>query len=590
MLAMSHKKLGEIAIQEIEASMRGLRGSAAKQQAVSMADLHDVSWQHIYELTKHLRPTRKPRADKGKRTYQIVEGTDLWTAAQLVIADKLDPDQALLTCTARGLTNLPTLETFRRLLCEKNLGKKARRTPKRAFRNWEAAAPGEMFQIDVTALKVRWKDEKTRRILRIEGVDKNHPQMDATKLRVWQIMLVDDHSRRRFLRYVATTHITSKEMVRFECEAFSQLGIPHKLYTDNGSEFKGYHLRAEKILNSVLKDLGGYRHLTHAPGNSQASGKVENAHKWAEKMDRYVGLAVSEGQHVRIEDLNRFADRVCEAYDNRLHRGTGETPIARWHATRVVVRTLDPAVIESALLSEEFTVVLDASMTVAYKGTAYKVPGVQPFVDFIGQKVKVVVPPSIDLILLTLPDHSEYELEKVVATADQAGEFRSTADSNAETLTKRLKETRKEDIKAAKAKQKQTGEILPVPHYNVVIEQPASNVARFPHAEHVVPVAEVNKVVPIIETRDKRQETRARGSNLPSPVSSLPSSYDGRDITYWEAVAEYTSQFENVDEAKNFMLDLFPGMTGTVPEIKVAEAVKRRHDRTQERVPLRRVS
>lgn len=564
---MSNKRLGEIAIQEIRTSMRGLSGSAAKQQAARMAELHGVGYQRIYDLTKDLRPERKKRADAGKRTFEIVEGTDLWTAAQLVIVDKLDPDQALLTCKVRGLTNLPTLETFQRMLREKNLGKKQRRTAKRAFRRWEAESPGEMFQIDVTALKVRWHDEKTRRILRIEGVDKNHPQMDATKLRVWQIMLVDDCSRRRFLRYVATTHITSKEMVRFECEAFSQLGVPHKLYTDNGSEFKGYHIRAEKILNKILADDGGYRHMTHAPGNSQASGKVENAHKWAEKMDRYVGLAISEGQTVSIDDLNRFADRVCEDYGNRMHRGTGETPMARWHGKRIVVRKLPENVIESALLSDEFEVVLDASMTVAHQGKAYKVPGVQPFVDYIGQKVKVVVPPSIELILLTLPNNAEYELEKIVATADKAGEFRSTADSNAETLKKRLRETSKEAKKAAKAKLKQTGEILPVPHYNVMIEQPATNVSRFPHAERVIPAAQINQVTPI-----------------PTPL------YEGREIGYWEAVAEFSPQFENVDETKNFMLELFPGMAGTVAEIKVEEAVKGRHDRREKPLPLRAVS
>jgi hypothetical protein len=190
--------------------MLGLAGKPAKQMAARLAELHDVREQRIYELTKDLRPSRSVRSDKGKRTYELIEGSDVWYAAQLVIVDKLDPDQALLTTKLRMPdAKLPSLEYFRQMLSEKGLGKKQRRLAKRAFRTWEAESPGEMFQIDVTALKVRWQDEKTRRIMRIEGVDKNHPQMDPTKLRVWQIMLVDDHSRRRFLRYVATTHITS---------------------------------------------------------------------------------------------------------------------------------------------------------------------------------------------------------------------------------------------------------------------------------------------------------------------------------------------------------------------------------------------
>jgi hypothetical protein len=564
---MSNKRLGEIAKKEIETAMRGLSGTAAKQMAVRLAEIHDIGWQRIYTLTKHLRPERKKRADAGKRTFEIVEGTDLWTAAQFVIVDKLDPDQALLTCQVRGLTNLPTLETFQRMLRENGLNRQARRIAKRAFRRWEAEFPGEIFQIDVTALKVRWQDEKTRRILRIDGVDKNHPQMDPDKLRVWQIMLVDDHSRRRFLRYVVTRAITSTEMVRFLCEAFIELCIPHKIYSDQGGELKGRHIHAAKILNSLLKDQGGYVHMPHSPHNAQATGKVENAHKWAEKMDRLVGLAITEGQTVTIEDLNRFADRACEDYNNRPHRVTKETPMARWYAKRVVLRKLPAEVVESALLSDEFTVTLDAGMTVARDGQVYKIPGVQPFVDFIGQKVSVVVPPNIDLILIALPNGAEYEVEKIFATADKAGEFRSTADSNAETLKKRLKETRREEVKATKQKQKQTGEILPVPHYNVMIEQPATNVAMFPHAEHVVPVEVVNKVTPI-----------------PTPL------YEGRDIGYWEAVAEFSSAFENVDETKNFMLELFPGMDGIQPFAKVEEAVNRRHDRDERRSPLRAVS
>jgi hypothetical protein len=534
--------------------MLGLAGKPAKQMAARLAELHDVREQRIYELTKDLRPSRSVRSDKGKRTYELIEGSDVWYAAQLVIVDKLDPDQALLTTKLRMPdAKLPSLEYFRQMLSEKGLGKKQRRLAKRAFRTWEAESPGEMFQIDVTALKVRWQDEKTRRIMRIEGVDKNHPQMDPTKLRVWQIMLVDDHSRRRFLRYVATTHITSTEMVRFECEAFRELGIPLVMYTDNGSEFKGRHSSAEKILNSVLKDLGGYRHLTHMPGNSQASGKVEVAHRWAEKADRFVGLAVTEGQIVTIEDLNIFADRAARDYNHKVHRGINERPMDRWFSKRVVVRTIDPEIIESALLSDQFESVLDASMTVSHKGKIYKVPGELPFVNYIGQKVKIVVPPSIDLILLALPDGSEYEIQKILATADKAGDFKSTVQSTAEDLTKRLKASRKEEVKAIREKKRLTGQIAPVPHYNVEMPQPATNIAHFPHEEKIVTFDEVAAVTP-----------------LPQVISR------GKDIGYWEAVGMFADRFANIDDAKEFLLTVFPNEQGAVAKADVQVVIDRR--------------
>lgn len=550
---MANITLGKQAFAEIRLSMRGLRGSVAKQTAVRLAELHKVSWQHIYKITDDLRPKNKTRSDKGKRTFQLIEGTDLWIAAQLVISDKLDPDQALRVCELRGLTDLPSLEYFQRILRENGLGAKQRKSSKRPFRLWEAAAPGEIYQIDVTALKVRWEDEKTRRILRIEGVDKNHPNLDDDKIRVWQIMAVDDHSRRRFLRYVATTHITSRDMVEFCIELFTFWGVPKVIYSDNGAEFKGYFIRAEKILKAILEADGGFEHKRHLPGNSQASGKVENAHKWAEKMDKYVGLAVSEGQGVTIDDLNPFADDVCKYYNARVQRSTMQTPDARWFSTRIVVRTLPSEIIESALLADEFETTLDASLTFAHKGIVYKVPGKQPFVNFIGSKINVVVPINIDLILLTLPDKSEHEIEKVIATADVAGDYKSHAESVAQDIKKRLKATRKAAIKEIKLKQKQTGEIAPVPHYNVRIETPATNVAHFPHQERIITPEEVAAVAVV-----------------------PPSVYKGKQISYWEAVGIFADSFETPADCRAFLLTVFGDYEKKLVTKDVAEIVESR--------------
>jgi hypothetical protein len=550
---MSNRQLGNFAIQEIRASMTGKRGAAAASEAERLSALFEVSTGRIYELTKDVRRAeRKTRSDKGRRAFELIEGSDLWVAAQLVIVDKLDPDQALLVCEKRGLENLPSLEYFQRILRENGLGKKQRTMTRRPFRQWEAEFPGEIMQIDVTALKVRWEDEKTRRILRIEGVDKNHPQTDESKLRVWQIMATDDHSRRRFLRYLSTAHITSRDIVEFCCELFDLWGVPRSLYVDNGAEFKGYFVRAEKILNKILETEGGFAINRHAPGNSQASGKVENAHKWAEKMDRYVGLAVTEGQPVTIENLNPFADAICEFYNNRLHRTTGQTPNARWFGKRIVVRRLPREIIESALLADEFETRLDAALTVAHKGAVYKVPGVQPFVNYVGQKVKIVVPLNIDLILLTLPDGSEWEIEKILATADKAGEFKSHAESKPENLKKRLRESRRAEVKTLKEKSRQTGEIAPVPFFNVPIEQPATNVAHFPHQERIVSAEEIAAVAP------------------------LPSSfYAGKELSYWEAVSRFGDQFDSVEEAKEFFKQLF-GDGEVINESEIESAIENR--------------
>lgn len=582
-----NQKLGSTAKAEIRTATQGLVGTALKQEVERLATVHPVSKKYIYGMTKDQRQgNRKPRADKGKRTFELVEGTDVWYAAQLVIHDKLDPDLALLTAKTRGYTKLPTLEYFRQMLAEVGLGKKQRRNPKGAFRSWEAEFPGEIFQIDCTALKIRWQDEKTRRIQKIEGVDKNHPQMDPTKIQVWQILLKDDHSRRVFLRYITARAITSNEMVRFMCEAYNELGVPQKLYTDQGGEFKGRHKQALSILNALptIKETGGYKHIPHAAGNSKATGKVENGHKWAEKMDRLVGLAITEGQTVTVDTLNLFAERICIFYNNRVHSTTNQSPMVRWHNKRIVVRKLPADIIESALLSDQFECTLDASMTVTFNKIAYKVPGVAPFVDYVGQRVQVVIPPAIDVILLTLPNSGgEYEIEKILATADKAGEFKSVADSTAQELTKRLKTTRKADVKAIRDKSKQTGEIAPVPHLNVEIEQPVTNIHAFPQAERTATREELERIVPLpMVTGHRSQET---GSDL-SPVTSHSSpAYTGRDMGYWQAVTEYAHLFEGgIVEAKQFLLGIFPETKGTVLSLDIESAIDTRF--TQEE-PIR---
>jgi hypothetical protein len=70
-----------------------------------LAGIHATHTSHIYRMTTDVRKsTRKTRVDKGRRQFDINDRTsDLWQAVQLVVVDKLDPDQALLTAKVRGL-------------------------------------------------------------------------------------------------------------------------------------------------------------------------------------------------------------------------------------------------------------------------------------------------------------------------------------------------------------------------------------------------------------------------------------------------------------------------------------------------------
>lgn len=573
-----NQKLGKTAKQEIRTAMQGLSGSAASQQKKHLAELYGCSESYIYGLTEDMRrSTRKKRSDAGKRKFELVPGTDFYEVAALVVGGKLDPDQALLTAKANGHDNLPSLATTQRLFREEGINRKQLHTGRRNHRRFEADAPLALVQIDCTALKVRWKDIKTRRILRIEGIDKNHPQLDAGKIRVWQIMAVDDHSRRRFFRYVTTSHITSRHMVSFFAELCQEWGVPVAVYTDNGPEFMGFFAKAPTILNSIpaVRDTGGFEHKKHAPNNPQASGKVEVAHKWAEKMDRYIGLAIDKGINVTSDNLDGFSHSLCRNYNEvHVHRTTGQTPMARWHGTLVTRRTLSAAVIESALLFEEAeNRRLTETMTVRVGKTDYRLPvrdekgNLAPW--RVGMKLSVIVPHELDEIFVTLPNNQEYSVDKVIATADAAGEFKTLPQSQTEARTKELKAHHAANNKAAKEKRATTGEVYQIPHFNHEIAIPETNIRHFPHPEIAVTAEQLAEAVPVPiagNAGDSPATDAKRRENV---------AYTGRPVIYWQAVSEYSDRFATKDEAKNFLLTLFPDREGELPETEVVAAIDR---------------
>lgn len=573
--------------------MDGLTGTIASTTADGLAKIYNVSAKYVYKMTADLRPRRKRRADHGRRKFTLAPGTDTYEAAALVIGSKLKPEAALLTAAANNHKDLPSLYTMQRLLRENGLDGKRRKSNARNHRRWEAAAPLDLIQIDCTALKVRWKDIKTRRILRIDGIDKNHPQMDRNKLRVWQIMAVDDHSRRRFLRYVACGHITSRHMVLFCCELFCEWGLSKKVYTDNGPEFKGFFAKAMTILNSVpaIQQTGGIEHFTHMPNNPQASGKVENAHRWAEDMDRFVGLAEQKGLDIDENILNQFADNICRNYNEQhVNRTTGQRPIDRWFGTAVTRRMLPGEVVRAALLFDEAERKVSEAMTVRVGKIDYRLPSrdaagkAAPWRP--GMKLSIIAPHELDLIFVTLENGDEYEVEKVIATLDVAGDYKSAMPTGAEQLAKELKEHHAQKNREAKEKKKLTGEVYQVPFYNHEIAAETTNLRHFPHATEQITADDIAAVVPV----PLEQSAVGGGQSAAKTEDQRPKTaavYEGKLLTYWLAVSEFKSRFATVDECKSFLAaDLFPDQQGEHYSSAIEQAVAA-HLNPSEEVKLR---
>ncbi len=163
---------------------RVLSGSQLKLEVERVAAHHRISVSRVYDITRDLRQ-RKQRADKGRRRADLLAHDGLRHAAELVTIHKLDPDIALETVALNGGEVPVSQSTFNRYLRERGLNRRQRRSGVRPYRRFEAEAPGEIYQFDISGVKERWLDLKTRRILKVTTleVSPNHPNRNPTACR-----------------------------------------------------------------------------------------------------------------------------------------------------------------------------------------------------------------------------------------------------------------------------------------------------------------------------------------------------------------------------------------------------------------------
>lgn len=565
MKQIMNRVLGKLAVEEIRDSIkRCANSSQISHEAERLAKHFGVSKSRIYEITIDIRPKRKSRADKGKRTADLMNHEGLKFAASLVVGHNIDPAEALRTAVERGYEIPIELPTFQRYLNEKGLNRKNRRTNRTNYRRFEAAAPGDVFQFDMSGIKERFFDLKTRKLVKVSVLDvsKNHPNENKNLVKVWRFVLTDDHSRRRFIRFVAVDKANSSHVVAFLMEAYQEMGVPKMLYTDNDAIIiGGRNKRASQILDKALADSGGYKLDQHKAGNSRATGKVEVAHQWVEKLEKLLGLFIEEGRALTMDVLNRFAVQICNEYNNRVHRTTGETPMARWNAQRHLIRTVDAKVLKSAFLVDEFSVTINGDLTFNHKGVCYQLPTDQMLENIVARqsrsnRVTIIFPDELDFYTLVDFDGNEYDIEKVIAAPDTFGEFKSTPDDIAEITRKELKKFAKENAKAEKEANRQGYQPKPIPIIDTVYEEPKTNVTAFPK--------------PTVDVTQKVLE------ELPTVQQSYSASaYAGQLISFWDAVKKFGDQFAGKAECKNFLLDgIFQDKDDEQPETQVREAVE----------------
>ncbi len=467
---MSHSILGSLAEQEIKEMMRGLRGAKAVAEAARLAAFYGVCPSRIYELSRVCRPPRRCRADKDQHAARVFNDDSFTRAAELVAIERLSPETALEYAQLNGAEINVSLAMFRRALRAQGINRKALRRTSKPFRSWEAAAPLDLFQFDISSVKERWYDYKTRTTHRITVLDdsKNHPYAHANRVRLWKFTLIDDCSRRKFVRFYAPASGSPDATlcIEFLLSAFREFGIPKILYTDRDSILRSERMqRAAELLNQLFIADGGFVMTQHLPGNAQATGKVERTHQIVETYEPLINLFEKSlgNKAPTLEALNIFAVNLCEKLNWTKHRTTGEIPMMRWQRVSIPLRLPPAEVLNAVFTADEHEIKVASDVTVSFGGKRYQLPrnADLPFVAYAleGKKLKVITMRHSDFFLAVTAGNSTYEIELIEAKADTAGDFKTLPETIGETAIKRLKESHK--ARRAKAKEDGTRELIP---------------------------------------------------------------------------------------------------------------------------------
>jgi hypothetical protein len=454
---MSNQTLSPSDHQDICAAMAGLTGCHAKTEAESLAAFYGVRMVRIYEVSRRVRPQRKKRTDTGRRKHDLMGSDALQFAAELVVNQNLAPELALLVMRENadtlGLVDI-NLATFRKYLREHGISRTQARRNRAPHRTFEAEFPGQIFQFDISGVKERWVDIRTRAIHKVSvlEVSKNHANRRMDRVPLWKFTLLDDKSRKKFIRFVACSKPNTVHVVDFLREAFLRLGLPVMLYTDNDSVIVNKRtLRGARFLDAAFKDSGGFELLRHMPGNPQATGKVERAHRIVEEYEKLIGVQIEFGNQPHIDALNRFADWIATRYNSRPHSVTRISPDAAFRATTNPFRQIDPAQFDAAFKARDLSCRVARDVTIMVDSVRYQLSRreADPFnmLAETGQKLEVYWLDEEEFFACVTPAGEEYIVEKIPARPDLALDYRNLPETLTERTRKELQRSQKERIR-----------------------------------------------------------------------------------------------------------------------------------------------
>lgn len=180
------------------------------------------------------------------------------------------------------------------------------RAVKKEFRHFEHEAPNDCWQADTqhTLYLPDPKDPKRRK-------------------KAYLIGIIDDCSR----RIMHAEFFFEERYPRLErCfqKAVLKHGAPHIFFCDNGSVYSA------KQFGIICARMGTKR--VHAkPYSPESKGKIEKFFQFVDSsFTGEANLLINQGKLVTLKQLNNYLRSWLDMYDNRIHRGTGETPKNRY--------------------------------------------------------------------------------------------------------------------------------------------------------------------------------------------------------------------------------------------------------------------
>jgi len=396
----------------LEDAMRGLKGSAAKEQARQLASRFGVSHATIYRRTEHLR-TRKRRSDRKERFQELSEASDETYALSLTMLYDMTAKQVTEIAAANGRDLGVSEATYNRWLRQAGLSRLHLQKHQRPARQFEAARPNDLWQIDFTRSAQFYIADDGGISAWSVGERKDLKKRKGYPL--WVASGIDDHSRARYRRaYPGTRAVFTLDFVARLCSPKEDPrhplgGRPRVLYSDNDPVI------ANGIVQPALEllDIEWDPHLpvsAERPDAARGTGKVERQFRTLKDEEKVSQIRRWQS----IEEFNCWLLELDIVHGNTTHSTTGVMPFERWCDIRAhELRQMPREEILDRLFRQQRTARISAYMRIRVRGREWQLPYAEPFISLQGrgEKLTYFVHPKKQDRIFAVVDGVEHKID-----------------------------------------------------------------------------------------------------------------------------------------------------------------------------------